>query len=163
MEGFAWTPVFLKITAFTPLTPNAVELIPTFEALSPPRRARPGPGPHTFPLPLSCLPAVHLGIHGDADAGIQVDLLPEDKGPYALTPNTVELIPTLGALSPPRRARPGPGPHSRLGHRSTVGRPIRVDRKSFRYVDSGASTRGVASLGGVPREQKMLKGHLPRV
>jgi len=24
--------------------------------------------------------------------------LPEDKGPYALTPNTVELIPTLGAL-----------------------------------------------------------------
>ena len=26
--------------------------------------------------------------------------LPEDKGPYALTPNTVELIPTLGALFP---------------------------------------------------------------
>jgi len=25
---------------------------------------------------------------------------PEDKGPYALTPNTVELIPTLGALFP---------------------------------------------------------------
>ena len=37
--------------------------------------------------------------------------LPEDKGPSALTPNTVELIPTLGVLSPPRRARPGPGPH----------------------------------------------------
>jgi len=31
---------------------------------------------------------------------------PEDKGPYALTPNTVELIPTLGALFP----RGGPGP-----------------------------------------------------
>ena len=29
-----------------------------------------------------------------------------------LTPNTVELIPTLGALPPPRRARPGPDPHS---------------------------------------------------
>ena len=27
--------------------------------------------------------------------------LPEDKGPYALTPNTVDLIPTLGALTPP--------------------------------------------------------------
>ena len=26
--------------------------------------------------------------------------LPEDTGPDALTPNTVELIPTLGALSP---------------------------------------------------------------
>ena len=26
--------------------------------------------------------------------------LPEDRGPYALTPNTVELIPTLGALFP---------------------------------------------------------------
>ena len=30
---------------------------------------------------------------------------------YALTPNTVELIPTRRALSPPRRARPGPGHH----------------------------------------------------
>jgi hypothetical protein len=28
----------------------------------------------------------------------------------ALTPNAVELIPTLGAISPPRRARPRPGP-----------------------------------------------------
>ena len=27
-------------------------------------------------------------------------------------PDTVELISTLGALSPPRRARPGPGPHT---------------------------------------------------
>ena len=35
-----------------------------------------------------------------------------DKKWYALTPNTVELIPTLGALPPPRRARPGPGPHT---------------------------------------------------
>ena len=26
--------------------------------------------------------------------------VPEDKGPYALTPNTVEPIPTLGALFP---------------------------------------------------------------
>ena len=26
--------------------------------------------------------------------------LPEDKGPHTLTPNTVELIPTLGALPP---------------------------------------------------------------
>jgi len=33
------------------------------------------------------------------------------SSPYALTPNTVELIPTLGALPPPRRVRPGPGPH----------------------------------------------------
>ena len=32
-------------------------------------------------------------------------------GPYALTPNTVELIPTLGALFSSRRARLGPGPH----------------------------------------------------
>jgi len=32
--------------------------------------------------------------------------------PYALTPNTVELIPTPGALPAPRRARPGPGPHT---------------------------------------------------
>ena len=32
---------------------------------------------------------------------------------YALTPNTVELIPTLGAFPPPRRARPGPGLHKR--------------------------------------------------
>ena len=39
--------------------------------------------------------------------------LPEDKGPYALTPNTVELVPTLGALSP----RPGPGPHTILRER----------------------------------------------
>ena len=43
--------------------------------------------------------------------GLLTGFLPEDKGPYALTPNKVELIPTLGALSPPRRARPGPGPH----------------------------------------------------
>jgi len=33
--------------------------------------------------------------------------------PSAHTLNTVELIPTLGALFPPRRARPGPGPHRR--------------------------------------------------
>jgi len=26
--------------------------------------------------------------------------LPEEKGPYALTPNTVKLIPTIGALLP---------------------------------------------------------------
>ena len=30
--------------------------------------------------------------------------------PLTLTPNTIELIPTLGALSPLRRGRPGPGP-----------------------------------------------------
>ena len=36
--------------------------------------------------------------------------LPEEKGPYALTPNTVELIPTLGA----RRARLGPGPRNEV-------------------------------------------------
>ena len=30
----------------------------------------------------------------------------------ALTPSTVELIATLGALSPPRWARPGPSPHN---------------------------------------------------
>jgi len=37
----------------------------------------------------------------------------KESGPYALTPNTVQLIPTLGTLSPPRRARPGPGRHTR--------------------------------------------------
>ena len=44
--------------------------------------------------------------------GLLAGILPEDKGPSALTPNTVELIPTLGALSPLRWARPGPGPHT---------------------------------------------------
>ena len=34
--------------------------------------------------------------------------------PSALTPNTVELIPTLGGLPPPRRARPRPGPRTLL-------------------------------------------------
>jgi len=32
--------------------------------------------------------------------------------PYALTPNTVELIPALEALCPPGWARPGPSPRS---------------------------------------------------
>ena len=40
--------------------------------------------------------------------GLPTGFLPEDEGPSALTPNAVELIPCLGALSPPRRARPGP-------------------------------------------------------
>ena len=31
-----------------------------------------------------------------------------------LTPNTDELISALGALSPPRQDRPGPGPHTLL-------------------------------------------------
>jgi len=45
--------------------------------------------------------------------GLLTEFLPEDKGPYAsYTPNTVELIPTLGALFPLRRARPRPGPHT---------------------------------------------------
>ena len=33
---------------------------------------------------------------------------------YTLTPNTVELISGFGAPPPPRRARPGPGPHTLL-------------------------------------------------
>ena len=36
--------------------------------------------------------------------------------PSAPTPNTVELISTLGTPPPPEAARPGPGPH-RLGFR----------------------------------------------
>ena len=36
----------------------------------------------------------------------------EDRVLALISWNTVELIPTLGALSPPRRACPGPGPHS---------------------------------------------------
>jgi len=40
------------------------------------------------------------------------DVVPGGASLYALTPNTVELIHTLGALPPPRRARPGRGPHT---------------------------------------------------
>jgi hypothetical protein len=40
---------------------DAVELIPTLKALSPPRRARPGPGPHT-----PCTLSVEEREHGDA-------------------------------------------------------------------------------------------------
>jgi len=64
--------------------------------------------------------------------------------PSALTPNTVELIPTLGALPPPRRARPGPGPHRCQTRRAQC-------------------TRNVTTANTAAREQKMLKGHLTRV
>jgi len=43
--------------------------------------------------------------------GLLTGFVPEDKGLTPLTPNTVELIPTLGTLFPPRRARPTPGLH----------------------------------------------------
>ena len=32
--------------------------------------------------------------------GLLTGIIPEDKGPYALTPHTVQRIPTLGALFP---------------------------------------------------------------
>ena len=38
------------------------------------------------------------GMFGTVGTGSCTGLLPEDRGPYALTPNTVELIPTLEAL-----------------------------------------------------------------
>jgi len=49
---------------------------------------------------------------------------PEDKGPYAFTPNTVELIPTLGALFP----RGGPVQDPVLTtHREQVATDARAD------------------------------------
>ena len=42
-------------------------------------------------------------------------LLPQVTSPSLFrpfSPDTVELIPNLGAISPPRRARPEPGPHT---------------------------------------------------
>ena len=43
---------------------------------------------------------------------ILTGFLTEYQGPYAITPNTVELIPTLGTLPPPRQAGAGHGPHN---------------------------------------------------
>jgi len=46
-------------------------------------------------MPRRALPArIDRGTPGALLAGFP----PEDKGPYALTPNTIKLIPTLGAL-----------------------------------------------------------------
>ena len=45
---------FRKIRTLTPLTPNIVELMPTLGDLSPPRRARLGPGPHANPPTGGC-------------------------------------------------------------------------------------------------------------
>ena len=50
--------------------------------------------------------------------------------------------------------------HLSVGQHGQAGSGFRVP--DFGYAVSGSSTRGT-SLGGVPREQKMLKGHLPRV
>ena len=47
------------------------------------------------------------------EAGVRGPFVERHKVSYALTPNAVEPIPTLGALAPPRRARPVPGPHTR--------------------------------------------------
>jgi len=74
---------------------------------------------------------LHQQEEGDEDAGEPPPGLKKSASllfnrtvtevPYTLTPNTAELIPTLGALSPPRRARPGPGPHSRSTPHSNTG------------------------------------------
>ena len=58
-----------------------------------------------------------------------------EPGSEVLTLNTVELIPTLGALSPPRRARPGPGPHTGL---TRMARPLtRWNTRVSLGLDSG--------------------------
>ena len=75
-----------------------------------------------------------------AALALRTGFLPEDKGPYDVTPNTVELIPTLGALFP----RGGPVQDPVLTLTIVRGTPFRRElRKTLKEpIRRTQSTRG---------------------
>ena len=75
-----------------------VDINDFFSVFSRPRRSRPGLRPHSGWGPRAL--ENKLGSSDDPGAGSRDAFLLEDKVSYSLTPNTVELIPTLGALLP---------------------------------------------------------------
>ena len=82
--------------------------------------------------------------------GLLTGFLPEDKGPYALTPNTVELIPALGALFP----RGGPVQDPVLtggGGRGVAGPPsLRTgSNRLFHFLDLYWRSRRVVHIKAI--------------
>ena len=65
-----------------------------------------------LPQAESNMKRVSLELGGKSALIVLEDAGAEIRALTPLTPNTVELIPALGAFPPPERARPGPGSHT---------------------------------------------------